>query len=126
MASSLLIDTCVLVDCLRGERRALDFLLSIKGSLRVSAMTVAELHVGVGRASEEVQVADLLAGLDVIDVDAAIARQGGRLRRRYGPSHGTGIIDALIAATAQVHGARLVTRSARHFPMLDDVLVPYP
>jgi predicted nucleic acid-binding protein len=27
--------------------------------------------------------------------------------------------------TAWVHGARLVTRNVRHFPMLDDLLVPY-
>jgi predicted nucleic acid-binding protein len=33
--------------------------------------------------------------------------------------------DALIAATARIHGARLVTRNTRHFPMLDDLLVPY-
>jgi predicted nucleic acid-binding protein len=35
------------------------------------------------------------------------------------------IANALIAATAQVHQARLVTRNARHFPMLDNLLVPY-
>ncbi|MGH6898345.1 MAG: hypothetical protein ACREJ5_17635 [Geminicoccaceae bacterium] len=35
------------------------------------------------------------------------------------------MIDALIAATAQVHGVRLITRNARHFPMLADLLVPY-
>jgi predicted nucleic acid-binding protein len=35
------------------------------------------------------------------------------------------IADALIAATARMHDARLVTRNVRHFPMLDDVVVPY-
>jgi len=35
------------------------------------------------------------------------------------------IPDALIAATAELHGARVVTRNARHFPMLDDLVVPY-
>jgi predicted nucleic acid-binding protein len=33
--------------------------------------------------------------------------------------------DALIAATARIHRARLVTRNTWHFPMLDDLLVPY-
>jgi predicted nucleic acid-binding protein len=61
----------------------------------------------------------------VHDVDLDIARLGGAYRRRFGASHGVLIPDALIAATAQAHGARLVTRNARHFPMLDDVLVPY-
>jgi predicted nucleic acid-binding protein len=44
---------------------------------------------------------------------------------QYRGRHGVGIPDALIAATARAHGARLVTRNLRHFPMLDDLLVPY-
>ena len=54
-----------------------------------------------------------------------VARLGGLYWRDYRGSHGTGLIDALIAATAAVHRARLVTRNARHFPMLEDLLVPY-
>ena len=60
-----------------------------------------------------------------LGIDAETARRGGGLRREFARSHGTGLLDALIAATAQVHRARLVTRNARHFPMLDDLLVPY-
>lgn len=125
MATSLLIDTCVLVDCLRGHEGAFAFLGSVVGRPAVSTMTVAELYVGAGRAGDDLRIARLLDGFDLHEVDADIARAGGRLRRRYGPSHGTGIVDALIAATAEAHGARLVTRNVRHFPMLDDLLVPY-
>jgi predicted nucleic acid-binding protein len=32
-----------------------------------------------------------------------------------------GAIDYLIAATAEIHGADLVTRKVRHFPMLPDL-----
>ena len=46
-------------------------------------------------------------------------------RREYGKSHGVGLADALIAATAEVVGAQLVTLNKKHFPMLDDVYVPY-
>jgi predicted nucleic acid-binding protein len=49
----------------------------------------------------------------------------GSFRRQFARSHGTGLLDALIAATAEAHGARLVTCNARHFPMLADLLVPY-
>lgn len=61
----------------------------------------------------------------MVDLDAEIARQGGRFRRTYGPSHGVGIMDALIAGTAHAHGLQLATRNARHYPMLGDLLVPY-
>ena len=56
---------------------------------------------------------------------ADIAQLGGFYRRDVRSSHGVTLLDALIAATAKVHGIRLVTRNVRHFPMLDDVIVPY-
>ncbi len=41
-----------------------------------------------------------------------------------GPSHGTGLADALMAATAEASGADLVAFNRRHFPMVE-VTVPY-
>lgn len=35
------------------------------------------------------------------------------------------IDDASIAATAHRHQLRLATRTVRHFPMLQDLLLPY-
>ena len=49
---------------------------------------------------------------------------GGLYRRDYGQSHGTGLADALIAATAEENGATLVTFNQRHFPMVE-IRVPY-
>ena len=43
----------------------------------------------------------------------------------YGKSHGTELTDALIAASAEAVGARLVTHNTRHFPMLSNVHIPY-
>jgi predicted nucleic acid-binding protein len=60
-----------------------------------------------------------------VPVDLAVAVRGGLYRRDFGKSHSTGLADALIAATAELSGARLVTLNDRHFPMLSDVIVPY-
>ena len=46
-------------------------------------------------------------------------------RRQYGRSHGTGLADALIAASVAAAGGTLATLNRRHFPMLAEVLVPY-
>jgi predicted nucleic acid-binding protein len=123
--SDLLLDTCVLIDYLRDRPPAIDFLHRMRERASVSVITTAELYAGVRTGAEETRVDALLTRLLVLEVDLAIARLAGRFRRDYRQSHGIGIPDALIAATAEVHGARLVTRNARRFPMLDDLLVPY-
>jgi predicted nucleic acid-binding protein len=115
----------VLIDFLRDRSEAVAFIDRASVRPAVSAITAAELFAGARTAIEERQIEGLLAQLVVHAVDLNIARLGGAWRRRYGPSHGVLIPDALIAATAKVHGLRLVTRNARHFPMLDDLLVPY-
>jgi predicted nucleic acid-binding protein len=120
-----LLDTCVIVDYLRDRPEAVEFIRRASTRPAVSAITAAELFAGARTAAEQRRIDGLLHQLSVCDVDLEVARLGGAYRRRYGPSHGVLIPDALIAATAEVHGARLVTRNARHFPMLDDLLVPY-
>ena len=121
----LLLDTCVLIDYLRNRPAAIDFLHRMQERAAVSVITTAELYAGVRDEAEQTRVDAVLTRLLVRNVDLAIARLAGRFRREYRQSHGVAIPDALIAATAEVHGARLVTRNARHFPMLADLLVPY-
>ena len=58
-------------------------------------------------------------------MDAEIAVKGGIYRRDYGKSHGTGLVDAIIMASAEIRGAKLVTLNKRHFPTTDDVIIPY-
>jgi len=44
-----------------------------------------------------------------VSLNADIARMGGLYRREHGKSHGVGLMDAVIAASAHVSEARLVT-----------------
>ena len=54
-----------------------------------------------------------------------VGKAGGLFRRNYGSTHGRGLVDALIGATAQLYRATLVTFNGRHYPMISDVQVPY-
>ena len=120
-----LLRSCILIDNLREHPPAVRYIRTLATEPLLSAVTIAEVYVGVRNRAEASRVEMLVDLFVVLAVDAEIARRGGELRRRFARSHGTGLLDALIAATAQVHGARLVTRNARHFPMLEDLLVPY-
>lgn len=123
--TKLLLDSCILIDHLRAYPPAVDYLHDLSAEPLLSAVTIAELFVGVRNPFETERVEALLDRFGVLGIDGKIARRAGGFRRTYARSHGTGLLDALIAATAQAHGARLVTRNVRHFPMLDDIVVPY-
>ena len=66
-----------------------------------------------------------VSAFQMVPVDDVIAAAGGLIRRDYGKSHGVGLADAIIAATAEVRKANLVTLNRKHFPMLANVIVPY-
>lgn len=123
----MLVDSDVLIDFLRGQPDARDFVLSLPRETAISAITVAELHVGVREGKERTTLQGLLDSFRILPLDAEIARRGGLLRRDFGRSHGVGLNDALIAATAQTHQLPLATLNLKHYPMLDgkQVFAPY-
>jgi predicted nucleic acid-binding protein len=102
----------------------IEYLEGLAADLYVSVITVAELFAGVGGDEEEESLKQFLLAFTVLAVTEKVARLGGIHRRDYKPSHGTGLTDALIAATAEENGAYLVTFNRRHFPMVE-VTVPY-
>lgn len=125
MAERCLIDTDVIVEYLRGGPEAVRFLEGLEGEWQVSAITVAELFSGVKGAEEDQALEQFLLAFEVLPVDGDLAKRGGLYRRDYRSSHGTGLADALIAASAELGGAELVTFNQRHYPMVGNVRVPY-
>jgi predicted nucleic acid-binding protein len=121
----LLVDTDVMIEYLRGADQAVTFLETLERRPATSVLCVAELLAGARDEEESDVIRQFLMAFDELAVDAEIARMGGEYRRRYMKSHGTGLADALIAATVNHHHLTLATFNARHFPMLEDVLVPY-
>jgi predicted nucleic acid-binding protein len=125
MSERLLIDIDVLVDYLRGQPKAVEYLEGREEEMVVSSITVAELFAGVREGRERTALSTFLSAFETIPVDTGIAERGGLYRRDYGRSHNTGLADALIAATAEQVRAPLITLNRKHFPMLSNVQVPY-
>ena len=67
-------------------------------------------------------VQSLLLSFEVVEVDQRIAAAAADIRHRTKMK----LLDALILATAQVHGAILVTRNIKDFPAaMPGIRVPY-
>lgn len=120
----MLFDTDVLIEYLRGRQRAVDYLEGLTADSCISVVSIAELFAGVRDDGEEESLTQFLLAFSVLPVTEKVARLGGLYRRNYRQSHGTGLADALIAATAEESGATLVTFNQRHFPMVE-IQVPY-
>jgi hypothetical protein len=124
-ARPILVDTNVVIDYLRGHARAVEFLEQTSAPMLLSAITIAELYAGVRDGPELKLLSTVCRAFRVSDIDTAVASRAGILCRDFGKSHGVGLADAVIAASAEKHNATLVTLNKKHFPMLKNVVVPY-
>ena len=114
-----LVDTDVWIDYLRGHPQAIQCIQKLPERVWISAVSVAELHAGVREGAEREALAQLISSLDVADLTMETAARGGLLRRDYGRSHGVGLNDSLIAATALEQDLQLLTLNVKHYPALD-------
>ena len=123
-----LLDTNIAVDFLRAAPPAISLLQNLADSdelVVASELVGFELLAGA-RSSELRVLQQFFATLIWVPVDAEVARVGGELAWRYRPSLG-GIedVDYLIAATALLLEAELLTTSVKHFPMLEGLRPAY-
>jgi toxin FitB len=117
-----LLDTSVLID----EHGPGD----VEGA--ISAASLAELHFGVlvagdddERARRAQRLGTVEATFDPLPVDAAVAREWGRLAaavRTRGGKPQRRAIDLVIAATANVHRVPLLTHNVKDFAAIADLV----
>lgn len=125
MTATILVDTDVMIDYLRGHPKAVSFLKRQTGPMLLSSVVVAELYAGVKGEAEQTTIDDLVSLFRIVPVCAEIAKAAGLLRRDFAGSYGVGLADAIIAATALAENAKLKTLNARHFPMLPGLKPAY-
>jgi predicted nucleic acid-binding protein len=123
-----LIDTTIAVDHLRGVPAAVDLLTALSDGgddLVASELVRFELLAGI-RNKELTTFEEFCSALSWAEVTEDVTRVAGQLARRYRRSHsGIGAVDYLIAATAIVIDADLLTTNVRHFPMFTKLRAPY-
>jgi hypothetical protein len=128
MPGSVLIDSDVLIDHLRKEKKALRFLateLEKHSLVCISVISRVEILAGM-RKGEDAIVNNLFEILTPVNIDVSIADRAGEYLRKYGKSHSLSIGDALIAATSKEMSLTLITRNVKHYPMKDiTILKPY-
>ena len=117
--TSYLIDSGIIIRQLRGDNRAAELLnaLSVSSEIATAAVTAFEIYRGCRSQSDERAASALFDLIPVIELTHEVARAGGAVMRAYPGvfSSDRAAINALIAGTAIVAEAALVTLNAKQF-----------
>jgi hypothetical protein len=131
-ASGYLLDTNVISELRRRKPHGavLAWIATVPdAALHLAAVTLAEIQAGIEmtRRQDAEKAREIEAWLDQVEASYSVLPADGRVFREWGRLMArrpdTEIEDALIAATAIVHGLTVVTRNSRHFRLLGVPLV---
>lgn len=117
-----LIDTTVLIDHLRGNPQAAEFLA--KEHIFISPVTVAELIQGSKNKQNQKKLERLVNQYEIIWISAKINKLAIKLLSKYFLSNNLQFLDAVIVATAIEEALVLTTANLKHFkfiPMLKSI-----
>lgn len=114
------IDSDVLIWFLRGERKAIRLLKELNQSpefdLWIGALQRAEI-VFFMRAEEEAETMKLLAQFSTAPVHQTIVDTASVFFRKWNPSHGVRMNDAILAGTVAETGGVIYCLNTKHYPM---------
>ena len=121
---SILVDTDVLIWHLRGYPQATKRLNQLP-ALILSSVSYFELLQGMRNKVELQALKKMLAlrSAQLLPVTPTITERAGALLEALTLSHGLGMGDALIAATALEHGHSVLTANLKHFGAVENLSV---
>jgi predicted nucleic acid-binding protein len=124
---TVLVDTSVIIDYLRGHHGAEEVLERERVAAPLHASEITRLEVLAGmRLSEESGTRSFLSIFIWHPFDTSVAERAGELGQRWLASHRSiDSADLAVAATAMVSGCKLLTCNVKHFPMFSELRKPY-
>lgn len=118
----MVIDTDVLIWCLRGNAKAISAIEGLETRL-ISQITRMELILGCRDKNEITLLKRFFAdgGFRVIPLSQEIGNRADLYLEEKHLAHGIGLPDALIAASASLLGQTLFTVNAKHFRCISEL-----
>ena len=119
------IDSDILIWHLRGEKKALQFLQGLQKNseyeMWIGAIHRAEI-VFFMKPAEEEKTLLLLSQFKTAPIDQICIDLAGFLYRKWNPSHGLDINDAILAALVMETGGKIFCLNKKHYPMPEIVV----
>ena len=121
-------DTDVLIEILRGDSRAGEWLSTIESLvIGIPVIVWMEILMGARDKQEQRTFAELLAQYPILHFEAGDSERARQWFGEFHLSHGVGILDCLIAAIAFCLRKPFYTFNLKHFQIIRviDVQAPY-
>ncbi|MDR1176218.1 MAG: PIN domain-containing protein [Treponema sp.] len=116
-----LIDSCILIDHLRGNKN-IDFIGKDKRNhLKMSIITMMELILGARNKKEIENMQKAFRKIEIVNINEQISEMAYELVFKYNKSHNLFINDAIIAATAIINNTTLVTLNISDFRFISGI-----
>ncbi len=123
----LLLDTDVLIDCLRGTRTAQEWLEgATEQSFAIPGIVAMELVMGCQNQNAQNRILKFLKSFTIIWPEASDFMKAHELLLKYHLSTGIGIPDCLIAAMTLRRSAQLYSFNLKHFRNIQGLNVKAP
>jgi predicted nucleic acid-binding protein len=117
-----MLDTCILIDYLRGEPSVYDLFVNDENiMLSMSTITMMELIIGALNKREVSYIQKAFKKINIVHIDDDISKIAENLIIEYSKSHNLQIDDALIAATSIKMNAVLITYNISDFRYIPNV-----
>ena len=115
----IVLDTNILIEILKGDRKTIDTVESLTEQLSISSITVMELYYGALNKTELNKLEKFVSLFHIIHIDEHISRMATKLIKRYAKRHSLDIPDSLIASTALLNDAMLLTYNKKDFKYIE-------
>lgn len=124
---SVLLDTSVIIDFLRGKAEVVDSVKQIpqNEAIYVTAISIFELFIGIfkkGLVKEESDIRLFLSQLNIIDLDSRSAEESAKvLSLLQKGGHTVNSLDTLITGTAIANGVNSILTEDKDFKEIEKV-----
>ncbi len=115
----IVLDTNILIEILKGDSVTVEKVESLTEHLSILSISVMELYYGALNKAELNKLEKFVFLFDIIHIDETISRMAVKLSKRYAKSHTLDIPDSLIASTALLNDAKLLTYNKKDFKYIE-------
>jgi tRNA(fMet)-specific endonuclease VapC len=125
--TDMVLDTDVLIEILRGDSRAGEWLASVESLvIGIPVIVWMEILVGARDKQEQRGFIEQLAGYTILHLESGDSERARQWFEQFHLSHGVGILDCLIAAIAIRLSKPLYTFNLKHFQVIPGLEVQAP